>query len=799
MAPEVLADPIGVVTDLVVDFEPALGRAVVTAVVEHVAGGRAKRRRLAQALLDRPALLTDGRSPAPRVVADLLIALRAAGAGCVSPPVCAACGKPLRSIQRRGEDWYCGVCGPRRETCIACGQSRPVGWRDRDGQPRCAQCPPEEGPDPVDVIVGVVAGVDPALPVESVTAAMRAAAPRAGQRQRLAWALQERPDLLTGAGADAPVPAVLRLIDRLADAGAHAITRPACPVCHRVIRLHRPIGGQWLCRNCTAKSRAQPCSRCGTVREAATRDDHGQPLCPYCLITDPANLEDCIRCRRRRPVAVRTPDGPCCQNCRTIPTMTCSICGRSAPCETSMITGRPWCKACQQRWATCSACGQTRPIRGGSRTAPLCATCAAGDPSLLRACPTCGEHTRIRSGRPCQSCTLRNRLRDLLAADTGVIRPELRQLHDHLAGHERPATVLHWLDTNKDSTILRQLATGQRPLTHDALDELPQGKPLEHLRAVMVATGALPPRDEHLARLERWTTNTVAARPDPDEQQILHRYAVWHVLRRLRGRLRDTDTTHEQAVAAQRVINAAIALLDWLTEHGLTLATAGQADLDTWLLQAQPGHRTDAGNFVRWANKQKLTRLDIAATKWTGPSGVIDTETRWNQARWLLHDDTVKPEDRVAGLLVVLYAQWPATISRLTLDHIHADEDRVRLRLGREPVILPEPLAGLIRGLLTARHGHAAIGDHKTSPWLFPGGQPGRPISAYRLAERLRELGIHAGQSRSAALFQLATDLPAALLARMLGIHISVAVAWQRASAGDWAAYAAEVSRRQAH
>jgi hypothetical protein len=32
-------------------------------------------------------------------------------------------------------------------------------------------------------------------------------------------------------------------------------------------------------------------------------------------------------------------------------------------------------------------------------------------------------------------------------------------------------------------------------------------------------------------------------------------------------------------------------------------------------------------------------------------------------------------------------------------------------------------------------------------------------------------------------LFQLATELPAALLARMLGIHIDVAVAWQRASA----------------
>ena len=126
---------------------------------------------------------------------------------------------------------------------------------------------------------------------------------------------------------------------------------------------------------------------------------------------------------------------------------------------------------------------------------------------------------------------------------------------------------------------------------------------------------------------------------------------------------------------------------------------------------------------------------------------------------------------------------------RVTSRHLEAQ--------GREPVTLPEPLASLVRQLLTARRGHAAIGDDGTSAWLFPGGQPGRPISSYRLAERLRGHGIHSGQARSTALFQLATDLPAAVLARMLGIHITVAVAWQRASAGDWAAYAAEVSRRE--
>lgn len=258
-------------------------------VVAGIAGGRAKRRRLAQALLDRPTVLADGRSPGPRVVADLLIALGKAGATGISPPVCAECGKSLRTFQRRGEDWYCAVCGPLREPGAVCGETRPVNMRDRDGRPRCAHCPPDGGRDPVEAVVNVVTGVDTTLSANVVAAAVRTSAPRAGQRHQLAWALSDRPDLLTGAGAEAPIPSVLRLIDRLCDAGAQTIIRPACPGCDRVIHLHRPIAGRWLCRNCTAKSRAQPCSRCGAVREAATRDERGRPLCPNCLITDAAN------------------------------------------------------------------------------------------------------------------------------------------------------------------------------------------------------------------------------------------------------------------------------------------------------------------------------------------------------------------------------------------------------------------------------------------------------------------------------------------------------------------------------
>ncbi|WP_238697105.1 hypothetical protein [Streptomyces sp. E2N166] len=115
---------------------------------------------------------------------------------------------------------------------------------------------------------------------------------------------------------------------------------------------------------------------------------------------------------------------------------------------------------------------------------------------------------------------------------------------------------------------------------------------------------------------------------------------------------------------------------------------------------------------------------------------------------------------------------------------------------GHTPVQLPEPVAQLARTVAANRKGHATIGALPPSPWLFPGGQPGRPISTTQLAQHLNQLGIRPNQARSTALFQLATEIPAAILARTLDIHTDVAVAWQRLSTGDWATYAAEVSQR---
>jgi hypothetical protein len=293
-----IADPAAFIIGLVCGVEPGLDLAALETAVARAGGGRAKRRRLAQALADRPAVLADGRSPAPRVVGDLLIALRKAGATAVSPPVCAAagCGRSLRVLQCRGQDWYCAGCTRAWEPCTACGKARKVNTCGRDGQAYCQFCGPPEAVDPVEAVVRVVSTIDSSLTAEVVAAVVR----QPGQRRKLAWALQDRPGLLTGDGAASPVAAVLRLIDALAGSGATMIVRPACPRCRRVKPLAGKQGELRVCASCSARARAVACARCGHVRPVCTRDAQGRPVCSGCQASHPVNYEPRTGCGQIR-------------------------------------------------------------------------------------------------------------------------------------------------------------------------------------------------------------------------------------------------------------------------------------------------------------------------------------------------------------------------------------------------------------------------------------------------------------------------------------------------------------------
>jgi hypothetical protein len=790
-----VSDPAGLITDLVTARERQLGRDQVHAVAAAVAGGRAKSRRLALALAGRPAVLADGRSPAPRAVANLLVALHDAGARDIPLPACARCGRQVRGFQRRGQDWYCTPCTRRGEPCAACGKGRPVASRDRAGRPRCAKCPDDDGRDPVTVIHGIIIALDPGAGRETVAGAVRQAAPRPSYQQKLAWALEDNPALLTGDGHLAPLRAIPRFIEMLHGAGVAGVVRPACGRCGRVVRIDKPLDGVRVCRTCIAHSRTEPCARCGAVREPVTRDGQGRPVCANCFVIAPENLEACTGCGRVRRVERRTADGPLCSRCPSLPVLACSACGQTVPCGISRATGLPWCPPCQRRRAACSACGHHEPVASGTLNRPLCAGCTPPPP--WAGCPVCSDPDHPSPGT-CARCIVNARLDELMGPDAGTLPPGLQTLRREIAGAEHAVTAMRWAAKPSIAPVLSGLADGSIPLTHQALDGLPQRPALAHLRQTLVATGALPWRDEEMTRLEAFLHSLLDAQAGPERRRLLHRYLIWHLARRIRSRNNGKPATRQQALLARRLARGANAFLDWLDSAGLTMGTCQQADLDRWLASGQAVYREEAGRLIRWAHAARLTSCYLpSAARWTGPSAILGGEDRWDIARRLLHDDTLKPEDRLAGLLVLLYAQGVTAISRMTAGQVQASGDgTVRLQLGRAPVRLPEPAASIALAVAANRKGHATIGAARPSPWLFPGGQPGQPISSARLTLRLDALGISPRQARSTALFQLAAEVPAAILARTLGLSASVAVTWQRLSAGDWAAYAADVSRR---
>ncbi|MCW2897272.1 MAG: hypothetical protein JWO75_6761 [Actinomycetia bacterium] len=356
--------------------------------------------------------------------------------------------------------------------------------------------------------------------------------------------------------------------------------------------------------------------------------------------------------------------------------------------------------------------------------------------------------------------------------------------------------MLDWLHKPHVRPVLQSLASRQAT-THEALDGLPPGGTLDHVRAMMVATGVLPDRDERLTALEQRISQATARLADPGHRRALHGYAIWHHLRRLRGRLDGQPASRMQAKNAHDNVTAAAAFLAWLEARRLTLAACTQASLDQWLAgtPGKPASRSSA--FVRWAVRRRhASGLTAPSSRWPGPAGPLDQDRRWADARRLLHEEDHEPADRVAGLLVLLYAQKLNNITALTTEHVIREDDRTLLRLGRRPIVLPAPLDALITRLADDRTAPGRGLLSGPSGWLFPGRWPGTALTPDALGGRLHAIGIGPRQARSTALLTLAAEVPAAILAKTLGVHIKAAVQWQKISSGDWAAYAADVSRR---
>lgn len=666
-----------------------------------------------------------------------------------------------------------------------------------------------------------VAEADPTLAPEAITAAVEATVTSPAVLRELAAALADGPEALH-AGAPAVVG---RLLGELRAHGS-PLQLPRCATCGRSDRPLVRSGSVGVCARCRSHELAEACAGCGETRPVISRDADGSPRCWRC---SDRPRRRCGRCGRERPIARRaTADTPdICDSCFRPPVAVCGSCERERPCH-HVAAGRPICAACSpRRSAACAHCGLERPPCARWPEGPVCepcyraalgrrGTCAgcgqerrlvsppgpqarlccdcAGVPPLAR-CQDCGIEDRLHQHGRCARCALAHRARALLAGPDGSIAEPLVPVFEAVVAARQPHNALNWLRQGAAAAILAELASGAVALSHEALDTHPHQRAADYLRHVLVANGALPARHEELARMERWVKATVRAIDQPEDRRLVHTFATWTVLRHLRRRVDRGEPVRTRH--AKTRITAATRFLAWLRARDQTLAEVCQADIDIWLATEDPA-AADVGDFLRWAAERKLAvHLEVPAPG-RHEATATDDEHRWAIIQRLLHDDKLDLTDRVAGCLVLLYAQQLSRIVAITVDHIDVTPDgEVLLRIGNEEVPLPEPLGDLVLRLADTGRRYVGIGTPQTTRWLFPGHLPGRALSPARLGERLAKLGIKVRAGRRAALMHLAARLPAAVLADLLGIHATTAVRWVNAAGGDWSPYAAQLARER--
>jgi hypothetical protein len=389
---------------------------------------------------------------------------------------------------------------------------------------------------------------------------------------------------------------------------------------------------------------------------------------------------------------------------------------------------------------------------------------------------------------------LPRRLTELLGDEPARVRNGLAPVWDALAAAPHPSAVLRWLNAGGQSLQgLARIAGGGERVSHDAVYELADLDPraASHLESLLVATGALPARDLFLAATERWCDRFLADLRHPEHAQLLRTFVRWQWLRPLRERSRQAPLTESSGGGCRARTRIIAEFGDWLVSRDRSFAACRQMDIDDWFANESRHRAMTVGTFARWAMSRKaMPRLELPLGTCRRPAAPVELDERWLVARRLLHAPGISAPDRVAGALVVIYAQPLHRISRLRLEDVTEEADHIAVRFGSSAVAFPEPLAGHLRELLAGRDAKTRKARTISDPgWLFPGGDPGRHIGQETLSNRLRRRGVRPGAHRLAVLYRLAAEMPPAIVADLLGISIRTASMWAHIAGRTWAEY----------
>lgn len=702
-------------------------------------------------------------------------------------PLCRHCNTVFVRQHRAVECGSCGVttaprrvagltlCHPceaivrRNPTCVGacrhCGRrSHLVAWDRLTAL--CRTCTKA-------YVMTEIAGMEPGMDPAHIEVVLAKILTHRGMLGELAEYLLSRPGVLSA--PDPGMPAVIfRLRGALCDAGAVTVRRWKCVRCGDPSR--RRVGE--LCPPCHRADSGEVCARCGELQRLARRGPNAEAFCDRCARHAEILFETCAQCGTAALPTSRTEEGPLCARCTragyTPPDRRCCRCGHDAPTAANWPDGAV-CFGCyriaRSEWAWCHVCSEWKITPGRDEAGhQLCTHCSGLEIDLI--CPTCGQQNGRWTATQCPRCWVHATLEAVLVDADGRITPRLTSLREVLAEAMTPAVLDKWLE-GPSAVVVAHMVRGETPLTHDTLDQLrlPDGRDRHRmLRSLLVAAGVLEDRNEVIAGVES-AINRDLARLEATEtdKTCLRHYAHFDLLRKLRRTQERQEPARAGRGTAAGKWKAAVTLVGWLSDRGVTLSTCTQSDLDSFLATSQGrkvGQRVEV--FVNWARPRgHIRNLRVSTADREEPRYDQLSEARLLQ----IAADLVGREDwdlapRFAGLLVVMFGLTLPAITALRCSDLDHSDDGTELSVRGFATTLPAPVAELAVRLAdrSRRPGRS------TQRWLFPGKLADQPISLSAMTKQLARIGFPTILARNAARRRLTRMLDPDVMRRITNI-----------------------------
>jgi hypothetical protein len=226
---------------------------------------------------------------------------------------------------------------------------------------------------------------------------------------------------------------------------------------------------------------------------------------------------------------------------------------------------------------------------------------------------------------------------------------------------------------------------------------------------------------------------------------------------------------HGTFLRSKQTVTVTIEFLNWLNDHGITLAELQQEHLDAWLADG-PSTRRFVDRFIPWAIKCRL----------------VDAELSIARHRRGTSPKLPKSEQDAAVERVVHTIE---DVIQLTWNDVTVTDDVVTVRLGKTEFALPSPLDEPMRQLAAAP-GNDLTASHPNSNWVFRGYSPGRHIHGSSLRSRLKTV-FSTRAARLGTLHELTKLGPVPIIADALGYHPSTIERHAIGSASTYAEYIA--------